>query len=59
MNVDKQLGVLCMKLHGQCQNWEMCTMPKLRIINDGGNEKHNNSEKQKHELHGGNGKNEQ
>ncbi len=28
-------------------------------MNDEGNEKRNNGEKRKHELHGGNGKNEQ
>jgi hypothetical protein len=32
-------------------------MPKMRIVNDGGNEKGNNGEKQKHEPHGGIGKN--
>jgi hypothetical protein len=31
-------------------------MPKMKIVNDGGNEKHNNGEKRKHEPHGGNGK---
>jgi hypothetical protein len=34
-------------------------MPKMRIVNDGGNEKRNNGEKRKHEPYGGNGKNEQ
>jgi hypothetical protein len=34
-------------------------IPKMRIMNDEGNEKRNNGEKRKHELHGGNGKNEQ
>jgi len=34
-------------------------MPKMRIVNDGGNEKCNNGEKQKHQPHGGTGKNKQ
>jgi hypothetical protein len=34
-------------------------MPKMRIVNDGRNEKRKNGEKQKREAHGGTGKNKQ